>query len=137
MKQELPIPGYHGYYATADGQIISYRRGNKRRELIKTVNTHGYEIVSLYDDHGHQGNRYVHQLVLEAHGFMRSIKKDQVRHKNGVKTDNRLMNIEWCDQVENYKDRVEHKIDVSTIRQRFYWSNKQPIGTGTELKIVG
>lgn len=128
---ELAIPGYHGYYATSGGDIISYRRGGVRRVLKKTINAHGYEVVTLYDNASKAGNRYVHQLVLEAHGFMRSVEKDQVRHKNGIKIDNRLDNIEWCDGFENYEDRMRHGNDMASIRMRLDWDNSKGCRKGS------
>ncbi len=125
LETELAIPGYHGYYATAGGDIISYRRAGKRRVLKRTVSGYGYEVVTLYDNASKQGNRYVHQLILEAHGMMRSVEKDQVRHKDGNKTNNVLSNIEWCDGFDNYEDRIKHGTCMSAIRQRLDWNTSK------------
>ena len=125
MTAELHIPGFPGYYATAEGDIISRRRGGIRR-LKKTIESHGYQVVTLYTPRGFDGKsqpvrRYVHQLVLEAHGFIKTQEHDQVRHLNGNKVDNRINNLRWSCQSSNYEDRVEHGTDMVAIRQRLDW----------------
>lgn len=48
-------------------------------------------------------NKYVHQLVIKT--FTREQKEgEQVRHLNGVSTDNRLENLEYGVQSENIRD---------------------------------
>lgn len=137
---EIPLDEYPGYYATQDGDVVSYRRFGKRRVLKKVVECHGYHVVTLYskkdwDGKSNSSRRYVHQLILEAHGFKRTSGQWQVRHLNGDKLNNHIDNLTWGSQEENYADRVEHGTDVSTIRKNFSWSSKQPVGTGVKRKV--
>lgn len=126
---ELPIPGFPKYYATIDGEIISYRRGKRR--IMKQSNSKGYLVVTLFDEYSNNFRRYVHQCVLEANGFFRSIEKNQVRHKDNNRTNNTLENLEWATQIVNQSDRLKAGTDVSTIRSQRYWSNVQKPGTGS------
>lgn len=131
--EEKPISGYPKYFATADGKIISYRRGDMQRILSDCFDNHGYKIVSLFDKHSRQYTRAVHQLILESHGFMKSIDRDQVRHKDGDKLNNRLENLEWSDGFENYRDRIKHGVDMVAIRKRLYWNTSSSAkGTGSK-----
>jgi hypothetical protein len=44
---------------------------------------------------------FIHQLILETFLGKPDWDNPQVNHKNGVKTDNRLINLEWCTASEN------------------------------------
>lgn len=84
----VSIPGFDGYYASDCGQI----KGPKGlRKLCKTPR--GYLRISL-----HGKTVGVHRLVLFAFHGRSSL---HVNHKNGIKHDNRLCNLEFVTQVEN------------------------------------
>ncbi len=55
----------------------------------------GYKRIMLYPD---RKIFFVHRLVAEA--FVGKSSK-QINHKNGIKDDNRLENLEWCTAKEN------------------------------------
>jgi len=98
------IAGYKGLYEiSSKGRVKSFPRNTQAREVfIRPQNTsHGYHQVGLSKE-GVVKIWTVHRLVASA--FLSPIKgKNCVNHKNGIKTDNRIENLEWCTKKENNK----------------------------------
>jgi hypothetical protein len=65
-------------------------------KLVKFwVTNKGYHRVGLNGD-----KHMVHRLVANAF-LAKEEGKTQVNHKNGIKSDNRVENLEWCNASEN------------------------------------
>lgn len=102
------IPGYLGYYATEDGNIISFRSGYPR-ELTKQIHKNYYHVfVRKGFGRKTQVKMPVHQLVLMAY---KGVKPDPImltRHLNGNCLDNCPDNLEWGTVKENVQDSIRH-----------------------------
>lgn len=105
-----PIKGYEGAYEVSSlGNVKSVKRTIVRGGISQTVNerillpkkakNNGYLIVGLHVG-GHVRYKYVHRLVAEAFLGV-PVGGGEVNHKNEVKTDNRLENLEWCSHIDN------------------------------------
>ncbi len=102
MEQIKNIPNYPLYSASSLGYIIN----NKSKRILKeSVLNSGYKQVTLCKD-GTAINKLVHRII--AMVFLDNIEnKAQVNHINGVKSDNRLENIEWNTRSENQKHSIK------------------------------
>jgi hypothetical protein len=95
------IPGFLNYYANTKGEIISGPKKTRKGFItLKPVTQKtGYHMVDLCKD-SQKHKRLVHRLIAET--FLPNPEnKPQVNHKNGIKSDNRLSNLEWATVFEN------------------------------------
>lgn len=96
------ILNFPGYYITTDGKIYSYNgRWNKHIHKMKTTihKKTGYEYITLCKN-GKKYLKTVHRLMAEI--FLPNPEnKPEVNHKNGIRTDNRVENLEWTTHSEN------------------------------------
>ena len=94
------IEGYDGAYQVSDlGRVRSLKYG-KVRVLRPVNNGKGYLVVHLKRD-GSQKNFLVHRIVAQAFIPNNDESKNQVNHKDENKENNRVDNLEWCDNRYN------------------------------------
>jgi protein gp37 len=103
-----PVPGYPDYSVTTHGEVLG-KRADTRGGLAQDVGGQGHRRVPLYREGSPRGGEreLVHRLVLTA--FVRSPHAgEQACHRNGDPSDNRLSNLYWGTQSDNWKDRIRH-----------------------------
>lgn len=111
QEEWRPVPGFPGYSVSSLGRVLSTRRwrgSDGPRVLTARPNPSGYPCVSVCDvATGQAYRRQVHHLVAEA--FLGSRPAGmQIRHLDGVPTNNALSNLRYGTASENAYDKVRH-----------------------------
>lgn len=135
MQSFKIIPNTDGAYSISENgivrsnaRLIFHPEGNKNlkdRILKNCINKFGYEKVSIRQN-GISKIKAVHRLV--ALTYIPNIEnKPAVNHKNGVKTDNRVENLEWCTHSENMKHSFDSLGRISASKGVFNATSSKPI----------
>ena len=110
------IPGYEGSYQVSNiGRVRSFdrefidsigrRRLLKGRVFFSHKSRTGYIGIRLHSAIRQKKRKsfLTHRLVLMAFKGMPTKKRPHCNHINGIKTDNRIENLEWCSNKENVR----------------------------------
>lgn len=97
------IKGYEEYSVDTNGVVYSKRD----KPLKYSINHNGYCIVNLVTNGTRKGFS-VHTLIAKQFITNNDIRKTQVNHKDGDKTNNCVDNLEWVTPKEN----MRHAVDV-------------------------
>ena len=98
------IEGYH-YSVSQDGRI---RNDKTDKEKALRLNRYGYPVVDLYK-YGKRKHCQVHRLVADAY-IPNPDNKPQINHKDGIKTNNNIQNLEWATAKENMRHCVDNNL---------------------------
>ena len=124
------IEGFYRYSVDENGFVYSHFFTSRSGRLIRrkedkilsiAADAYGYGVVTLYSDTDKKVCK-VHRLVASA--FIENPEgKPQVNHKNGVKLDNRVKNLEWATSSENQ----QHSVDVLNRKTAKHWEGKENV----------
>ena len=103
MEHWIPVAGYEGWYSVSNvGRVrrVKQSTGARKGLILKAkLQNKGYLAVNL-SKNGIARTTTIHSIV--AHSFFyKNTEKLQINHRNGIKTDNRVENLEFVTQSQN------------------------------------
>ena len=109
METWKAIARFEGIYEVSDqGRVKSLKYGKEK--ILKLRNNNGYLKVSLRKD-GHTKQLFVHRLVAEAF-IPNSNNLETINHKDEVKTNNTVGNLEWMSRADNKRYSANKSVQM-------------------------
>ena len=118
-EQWKEVVGFPSYYISNTGRVRSTKRGTTK--VLLQYDKRGYNCVALRLNN-HPKYISVHRLVLMAFVGLAPLNY-QCNHKNGIKTDNRLGNLEWVTPSDN----IKHAFRTGLMAHSFEWRKQRSL----------
>jgi hypothetical protein len=103
VVEERWLPIDENYKVSDLGRVKSFAKCKNGKIMKPIISSNGYFVTQL----GRKNQYLIHRLVLQT--FLPIDVMKEVNHKNHIKTDNRLCNLEWCSRSENERFKKKHE----------------------------
>ena len=100
----VSVEDFPHYFISSDGRVFNERTGKLKKSCLDYK---GYSRIRLIDGRKKGATKKIHRLVAKA--FLSDYSESlQVNHKNCIKNDNRVENLEMVTQSQNTKHAWEN-----------------------------
>ena len=111
-----PVGGFSNkYLINKNGVVVSIQHGKRNKTLAKRIDRGGYQTVRLNKD-GITSTHFIHRLIAAAY-IPNPDNKPNINHINGIKTDNKIENLDWCTHAENIRHAYGSGLIKSQAKQ--------------------
>jgi hypothetical protein len=125
MTEEIWRPIEFEHYEVSNFGNVRSLRFNKIRSLTQQQSSNGYNYVNFMID-GKTRFRLVHRLVAWAFFGPSTL---EVNHLNGIKTDNRIGNLEYCTRIANKRHAMSIGLSKGHTHKRMIWPSMYIVTT--------
>ena len=118
MKRQIKY--MDNYIVYDDGHVFSLKSNKFFKTPVKNI----YTDIHLENNAGVKRRCSIHRLVAEL--FLDSptdLSFNQINHKNGIKTDNRVENLEWCNSYLNNKHARDTRLNDVSLSNHKRWKD--------------
>ena len=123
MEVWKDIKGYQGLYKLSDtGLVKSFKKSRYGKILKPYLSKRGYFVINLYSNFYYK-TYTIHRLI-GIHFILNPYNKPQINHKNGMKTDNNIKNLEWATSSENNQHAYDTDLKKGSWLGKFGVDNK-------------
>src|SRR3990167_9928231 len=119
------IPGYSRYRISQLGRLRVLSKSGCLTYMNPWLTKWGYLQIKLVSDDGNTKHQSLHRLIATTWLPNNKSFKTDINHKNGIKTDNRITNLEWVSKSENTQHAHTLGLCKSSTGNN-HWSYRMP-----------